>query len=380
VGGDLLRLGLACLVAFNLRSVILAVPPVLPELRSDLGLSFSAAGSLSSLPILCLSAAAVPGALLVNRFGARNVVGFGVLGLGAGAAARLLTPPLVALFGGTLLLAVSIAVTQPAAAVVLRAWFPAAVQRAATIYALGLNLGGLAGSSLTVYLLALGGWRGSFVIWSVPAALASLLWFWLAPRRRALEQEPSGLAQLLHEPEVWRAAGLFGSQSIAYFTAATWVPFLLRGYPAGYVALVLFLMGVALVPVSLALTVVRRPYAVSRAFYLTAGVIALAGAGGFASGLRDQAWIFAILVGIGSGLTFTGAMSLPSIVGGSETRVAGYSALMLTAGYALSFPGPLVGGFLLDRTGLLTATFWPVVAAGAGMLLLGATMPRRAAA
>ena len=88
--------------------------------------------------------------------------------------------------------------------------------------------------------------------------------------------------------------------------------------------------------------------------------------------------MFAILVSMGAGLTFTGAMALPSLLARSETQVAGYSAVMLTAGYALSFPSPYLGGLLLDGTGLLTAPFWPVVAAAAAMLAIGLTMRQQA--
>jgi len=69
--------------------VIVGVPPVLPEVRADLHLSFAAAGALSAIPVLGLGAAAVPGALLANRFGARRVVGLGTVGLGVAALLRL---------------------------------------------------------------------------------------------------------------------------------------------------------------------------------------------------------------------------------------------------------------------------------------------------
>jgi CP family cyanate transporter-like MFS transporter len=326
------------------------------------------------LPVLCLCLAAVPGALLVNRFDARVVVGGGVLGLAGGAAARALPPPLLALFAGTLLLGVSVAVAQPAAAVIIRSWFPDRVQRASTLYALSLNLGGLAGAAVTGYLLALGGWRGTFVLWALPALAVAGFWFLAAPRPPARETEPHGLRALSRDRGVWRAAGLFGCQSIAYFTAATWIPFLLRSYGHGYISIVLLLMNLTLLPVGAVLALVRRQYATAGAFYAAGGLLTMAGALGFALGFADQAFLLAVLVGAGTGLTFTGAMGLPSLVARTEAEASGYSALMLTGGYALSFPAPFLGGFLLDHTGSLTSPFWPVVIAAVAIVVLGLTM------
>jgi len=52
-----------------LRLTVLAVPPVVPLLHADLHLSETGIGWLSSLPPMLFAIAAVPGALLIARFG-----------------------------------------------------------------------------------------------------------------------------------------------------------------------------------------------------------------------------------------------------------------------------------------------------------------------
>ena len=46
---------LLTLVGFNLRSVILAVPPILPLMQHDLRLNYTTAGLLTALPVLVLA-------------------------------------------------------------------------------------------------------------------------------------------------------------------------------------------------------------------------------------------------------------------------------------------------------------------------------------
>jgi CP family cyanate transporter-like MFS transporter len=377
VTGSQVRLAiLLAAVGFQLRSVVLGVPPVLPAIRDDLHLSFTAAGALTALPVLCLGAAAVPGAVLADRFGARLIIGAGTAGLGLAAMLRLAPPEPAALFAFSGVMTLCVAMAQPGVTVVVRAWFPGAVQRASTVFASALGLGGLAASALTVHLAAVVGWRDTFVVWGALALAVGVAWLVVAPGSGAERQPaPTGLRQLVRDPAVWHVAAIFGAQSLVYYAASSWIPFQLRAYGPGYLALVLLLLNVVNVPVTLLLLALPWPWARSRRFYALAGLLMTAGAGAFAVGLTGLAPLWAIVLGCGTAMSFTGTLALPALFA-RPRQAAGYSALVLTAGYAISFAGPLLGGVLLDRTHQLSSPF--MTAVSAGILALGATLPRRA--
>lgn len=365
------------LLGFQLRSVIVGVPPVLPEVRDELHLSFAATGALSATPVLCLGLAAVPGAVLANRLGARLVVGLGTVGLGLAALLRLAPPQPVALFLFSASMALCVAVVQPAILVYIRHWFPDDVQRVSAVYTTALGLGGLAGASLSVPLLALGGWRGTFVVWAVPALAVGLLWLaWAPGRGDEHAPQPSGLLPLVRESAVWQVAALFGSQSLVYYGATTWIPFELRSQGPGYLSLVLLVFNLTGLPVGLVLAATSWPWATSRRFYAGAGLLLLLGTGGFAVGATDLAWLWACLLGVAVSLLFSGATVLPALLARRPDDVAGFSALTLTAGYSISFAGPLLGGVILDHTHVLESPFWLMVAAGASALVLGLRLPQ----
>jgi CP family cyanate transporter-like MFS transporter len=376
------RLRLVALVAvvgFQLRSVVLAVPPVLPQIRSDLHLTFTAAGTLTALPVLCLGAAAVPGALLVNRLGARRVIGAGAAGLGVAALLRLAPPQPAALYAFSALMALCVAVAQPAMTAIVRAWFPEAVQRAGTVLALSLGTGGLAASALTLRLAAGVGWRGSFVVWGLLALGAGLAWLALAPGRSAGRQPtPSGIRALTRDPAVWQVAALFGAQSLIYYGAASWVPFELHGYSANYVSLVLLVLNFVNLPMTFVLLALPWPWATSRRFYALAGALMLTGTVALALRATDLAWLWVLVLGAGGGMIFTGTLTLPALYA-REGQAAGYAALVLTTGYAISFAGPFAGGVLLDRTHALGSPFWLMAGVAAAAIGLGLTLPRRGA-
>jgi MFS transporter, CP family, cyanate transporter len=380
IGVSRSRLPLVALIAavgFQLRSVVLAVPPVLPAIRDDLHLTFTAAGALTALPVLCLGAAAVPGAFLVNRFGARLVVGAGTAGLGVTALLRLAPPAPEALFAFSGLMALSIAVAQPAMTVIMRAWFPGTVQRAGTVFASALGLGGLGGAVLTVRLASAVGWRGTFVVWSLLALGVGLVWLAVAPGRAADRQpQPTGLRELLRDHAVWHVAALFGAQSLVFYAASSWIPFELRGSSPAYLSLVLLLLNVVNVPVMFLLLALPWPWATSRRFYVMAGGLMTAGSLALATTATALAWLWVVVLGMGTAMMFAGTITLPALFARAG-QAAGYSAVVLTAGYAISFAGPFLGGVLLDHTHSVRSPFWLMSAVAAGVVLLGLTLPRR---
>src|SRR5690349_21026110 len=64
-----MRLALLWLAGISLRVTVLAIPPVIPAIHNDMALNEKAVGTLTSLPVLLLAAAAVLGSLVIHRLG-----------------------------------------------------------------------------------------------------------------------------------------------------------------------------------------------------------------------------------------------------------------------------------------------------------------------
>ncbi|HYU73287.1 MAG TPA: MFS transporter, partial [Ktedonobacteraceae bacterium] len=144
---------LITVVGFNLRSVILGVPPVLPLIQHDLGLSYSATGLLTALPVLVLGGAALPAGLLAERIGPRACVSIGLVLLGTGALLRALWPTALSLFFFTFLLSLGIAVTQTAIPILARRWFPAQIGLVAALFSDGLIIGEAVAAGVTIPIM-----------------------------------------------------------------------------------------------------------------------------------------------------------------------------------------------------------------------------------
>jgi CP family cyanate transporter-like MFS transporter len=378
LGGGALSLLIAWWVGFNLRAVLLGVPPVLNRVQADLGLDYTAAGLLTAIPVLLLGVAALPGAALVRRLGGHRTVAVGLLALAAGTPLRA-AGGVAPLYAGTVLLALGIAIAQPALPLVLQSRFPAAVQRASITVTCGLITGELVAASITVPLLAPltgGGWRGSFLAWTAPAALAGACWL-LVPRDRPLADAGPGStpATPRRSARLWWASTIFAAQSVTYFASNTWLPTSVAGGPDSRAATLglVVLNGVQL-PVTLALMTTRRGFVRSRAFYAAAGALSAGGTLGWLVAADAAVPLWSALIGAGVSMTFAALLAYPPSVE-APAGVAGFTAVMLTAGYCAAFTGPLLGGAVLDLVHWRRAPFLPIALATVVMVVAGLRPP-----
>jgi MFS transporter, CP family, cyanate transporter len=363
-----LRLALLWLIGAQLRLTILAVPPVLPLIHRDLGLSEKAIGVLSALPVLLLALAAVPGSLAVARLGARRGCILGLLIVAAAGAARGIGPSAAMLYGMTLVMGAGVALMQPTLPTLVSEWFPARAGFATAIYANGLLIGEAVPAAVTISLvlpLVRGSWGGSFMFWSVPVAAAALLLM------TTTTHVPRPLAARAYRwwPD-WRGALplglLLGGTGGLYFSANTFIPDYLHAI--GQSALVgpcLSALNAGQLPASAVILAFSRRLTGNRAVFIASPLVALAAVAAFLSPMPGLLVAAAGLIGFCCGLQLILSLALPPLLA-APGDVHHLSAGTFAIGYFLSFMMPPIGGAIWDATGIPATAF----AAGAICTLL----------
>ena len=112
------------LAGAGLRMTLLAVPPVLVLMQADLNLSGTEIGLLSGLPVILFAVAALPGSLLIARFGALPTLVAGLADRGVASALRGAALNVAVLYAATIVMSAGIAIMQPALPPLVRAWLP----------------------------------------------------------------------------------------------------------------------------------------------------------------------------------------------------------------------------------------------------------------
>jgi len=370
-----LTLVLLWLVGINLRSVILGVPPTLPALHQALSLSYSAAGLLTSLPVLLMAAGAIPGAYLVSRIGARRAVAVGLALVALGAAARGAVPSAAMLFAFTVVFALGVALAQPAMPSLAQAWFPTRIGRAIAIYSNGLLVGEVIAASITLpLLLAPFGWQVALAAWAVPAAIVLVLWLMLTPASEAAVATAGTWLPDWRNRRMLRVGLLMGGASLVYFGMNSWIPDTLDARHAhGLIPLTLGALNVMQLPVSFWLTLRGDTMLGRRWPYVVAGVGSVVAVTGYALAPAGTAPFWAGLAGATSSLAFILNLGLPALFTPSE--VARTSGFMFTVGYGAAFFGPALGGVAWDWSGHFRFALLPMLVGALAMLGFGVSLP-----
>jgi CP family cyanate transporter-like MFS transporter len=340
------------LLGANLRAVFSSLPPLLENARGELGLSATAAGLLTTLPLLCFGLLAPLAPLLVRRVSieqllaacaALTAAGSGLRGIGG----------VAGLFAGTLVAGGAVAIAQTAVPTLIRVRFPRHSGGLTGAFSMSLTLGAAAAAGTAVPLKHLfdGSWRGALTVFAAPAAVAALLWMLPARRNRTVVRhlQPFGFRNLARS---WSLAAYFGLQSMAFYCGLTWLPAILEddGYSeaaAGSLqalANVLQLLPALLVPVIATRLRNQRP-----ALFALVAIAALGFLGLLLAPGAAPVWM--VLIGLGQGGSLGLALILPVLRGAGAAAVAALTALSLSAGYLLASIGPTLLGLARDLSG-----------------------------
>jgi MFS transporter, CP family, cyanate transporter len=367
---DWIRLLLLWLGGIDLRLTMLAVPPLIPLIHRDLHLDEKAVGALVSLPVLLLATAAIPGSLLIARFGVRGalVVGLGLVAVFG--ALRGVGPSAWILFPATFLMGLGVAVSQPAFPSLVREWFPTRIAVATAVFSNGVLIGETIPTALTTPVGALqvahGDWRWALAFWSIFVFVSAIAIAAAAPAARRRLAGPARWWPNWREGQSIRVGVVMGMASAVYFTANAYIPdFLDQTGRHQLVSPTLALLngGQLLTAPVVALwdrlLTGRAGFLGSSALMVIAqlGIVLTPGAG-------VLAW--ALLLGFAAALAFIVALSLPPRIAAAGD-VPRMSAAMFTFQYATGFAIPLIAGTLWDATGTALLAFVPGVAAAAAM-------------
>jgi MFS transporter, CP family, cyanate transporter len=371
----LLWLGGLCL-----RLTLLAVPPVMPLIHTELGLSETKIGTLWTLPSLLLALAAIPGSLLIARFGASAALVTGLLLVGLGSAARGAAPGVGTLYLATIVMSAGVAVMQPAMPPLARSWTPDRVPLATAVYTNGLLMAETIAVAFTlpVVLPLMGGsWRLSFVFWGVPVIAIAVLVIAFAPRQPPAQDAAAPLRWWpdWSDPQMWRLAFCLGGVNTCYFAINTFLPdYLTASGHAELISLALTALNLCQLPASflmlaLAPRLVRRYWA-----YVAVGLVNLAAIIGMAAMPGWWVVFWAGVIGFSDAAGLILILALPPLLSAPQD-VHRVSAAMFTISYPCAVLMSVAGGYLWDATFVPWLAFAPVAFCALALALLPLNIP-----
>jgi CP family cyanate transporter-like MFS transporter len=374
------RLCLLWLGGITLRVTILAVPPVIPLIHDDLHLSETQVGLLMGLPLAVFAIAALPGSLLVARFGALRTLVIGMVIAALAGCSRGGAFNIAMLYAATLVMGFGIAIMQPALPALVREWVPHRTVLGSAMATNGMLVGATLASIFTIpFVLPLVGasWRLDLVIWSAPVLVIAVV-FMLGPTGNPPPAADAATGHLWwpdwKKPLTWTLGLTFGCNNSIYFATNAFLPDYLAsqersdliGYGLGWLNGSQFLATFILMAAAERLAGRTWPYLVFGLMTVAAvlGIMLTTGLGVVAS---------AAAIGFATAMTFAMVLSLPP-----QLRAAGdvhrTAAGMFTISYTLAVIIPTLSGALWDLSGVSWLAFVPLAVCAVVLTVLGTVL------
>ncbi|MBB3759016.1 CP family cyanate transporter-like MFS transporter [Xanthomonas arboricola] len=354
------------LSAFNLRTAVTSLTPLLERIADEYAFGAPTMGALGMLPTAAFALTGVATPALLRRFGLLRTALLSMALATVGLMLRPLLPGTAGLLIGSLVALAGMGMGNVVLPPLVKRYFGDRVGGVSTLYITVLQVGTLLPALLAVPVADALGWRSSMVVWVLPALLALAAWAMVHTSHRRIHA--TGPAPVTPTPEAegrvartalgWSMAVTFGMTSLVTYSMFTWLPTLLReagASPAfGGTMVALFaalgMVGALTMP---ALAVrMRNPFPI---VLLCAACHLVAFAGLWWAPLAAPI-LWVTLLGLGPS-TFPLALVLVNQRSRTAAGSAALSGFSQGMGYAVSCLGPFLFGWLHAHHGGWTSPF-----------------------
>jgi len=361
-------------IAMNMRAPLTSVGPLSELMRTDLGLTGVWAGMITTLPLLAFALLSPFVPRLGGRYGIEPLLLIAVLFLFLGVMIRSVSGT-AALFAGTAILGLAIAVCNVLLPGLIKRDFPNQLGMMTGVYSIAMNLCGAIASGISVPLAVKAGlgWKGALGIWGILGFIALLAWLPQIRSRRtvaSVSHSKERRVNVWRSPLAWQITLFMGIQSMLFYVLIAWLPDMLRlqGVSSDQSGWLLSIMQLAVLPLTFIIPVIAGRMANQRILVATTTVLLLAGTLGLLLGSSQLLIVWIILLGMGVGFAFSLAMMFLGLRTRTSRQAAELSGMAQSVGYLLAAAGPALFGYLHDATGSWNA---PLIILVAASILLG---------
>jgi MFS transporter, CP family, cyanate transporter len=352
----------------NLRTAITSLPPLFPDLQTQLHLSPAALSLLAATPVICFGVVSAFTAWLNRRYGEEMILLVALVLLTTGLLLRGLLPGAM-LFPGTALAASAIAVLNVLLSSMAKRRWPERAGLLVGIYLTALSAGAILSSLLSVplYRSSGGSVRLALGVWALPAALAVLLWL-PQLRYRTVGVAPAAVdgrdgtaavaparagVKVYRYALTWQVTAFMGLQSLLYYAALSWLPTIFqdRGDSAVTAGNLLALMGVGNLATSLIVPVLAHRSRSQRGLVVPSLIGTAAGLAGSLWAPLGSAPFWVLVLGVSQGSCLGLAIFFMMARAPDAGVAASLSAFSQSVGYLVASVGPLMVGLLHSATG-----------------------------
>lgn len=356
-------------ISFSLRAPITSIGPLAGLIHSDLNVSNSFIGFITTLPLIAFSVCSPLIPRISGRIGMGRTMLSGLIFIVVGGVIRSYTGT-AGLLLGTALIGVGISAANVLVPSIIKLKYPEKIGIITSIYITSIAIFASIGAGASYPLASSGlGWKTASFVWIGIALLAIFAWM---PQRNlgsSASDPGSGTASvdgqgklrksisdgrnIWKSPLAWYITLFMGFQSLNYYSLTAWIPSILESSgmtpaSAGYMAFWFQLIGIPfsfLTPILASKVKSQRTIVVGSCIGYFSGLILL---------LTVHSYIAVamalLLLSNGGTASYGWSMAMISMKAGDAEEAVKLSGMSQAVGYMLAAIGPTLCGAIYDMT------------------------------
>ncbi|WP_227935274.1 CynX/NimT family MFS transporter [Alkalihalobacillus deserti] len=340
-------------VAFNLRSSITAVGPLIGFIRADTNLSNSSIGLLTTLPLLAFGIFSTLAPRLGRKWGNETTVFIALIILTIGILFRSIGM-VFALFVGTAMLGLGIAICNVLIPGIVKNEFPEKTGVMTGVYITSMATMAALASGVSIPLAQGGnlGWEKSLSVWAILAGIAVIIWMpQLRNKQKTTTVSKYSKSSIWSSSLAWQITLFMGLQSCIFYCIIAWVPEILvsRGVDIPTAGWLLTLTQIAGLPATLFIPILAGRLTNQRSIVLVITFLYFFGfLGLYFGGNIGVITLYMIFLGVAQGAGISLSLSLFGLRSQNTYDAANLSGMAQSIGYLLAAMGPLIMGIFFD--------------------------------
>ena len=343
-------------ISFNLRAPITAVGSVVEMIQVEYGLTNTAAGFITTLPLIAFAIVSPFVSTLSEKIGHAKTMLLGLILILLGEVCRSYTG-VAGLFIGTAVIGVGIAIGNVIIPSIIKLHFSEKVGFVTSVYTSGMCIFAAVGAGVSVPL-AKGlefGWKNTLCVWFGLTLLTILIWL---PQTRnnvkaakASENVEFNPSSVWKSKRAWWVTLFMGTQSLLFYSLVAWLPTIVmsKGLSQAFAGNMALLFQLMAIPATLVIPTLCDKIKDQRILVYAVCCIYATGMSTFLLGNSAMMMSLAVvLMSIGMGGSISLSIAFISLRTSNSHMAARLSGMSQSAGYLFAALGPILTGFIYD--------------------------------
>ncbi|NLY79985.1 MAG: MFS transporter [Lysinibacillus sp.] len=346
--------------ATTVRTPITGVGTIISYIQNDLGISYTLAGFLTTIPLLAFAIVSPFAPRIARKLSMEYTLFYSLILLAVGIILRSFGNISLLIFG-TILIGVAISFGNVLFPSFFKAKYPYRVGLLTGIYTVSMNISAAASLAFSQPIAELTdyGWQGALGCTVILVIITMIVWIPILRGNRvntANANQDKKAIKIWKSPLAWAIAMAMGMQSLLFYCATAWIPEILvsQGFSLDKAGIMASVFQLSQMPMTFFIPILAEKLSSQRSIVYFFTICYFISFNGLLFQWTDLMLIWMILLGLAAGASFGLVLMFFTLRTKTAYEASEISGFAQSFGYLVAAIGPVLFGFIQEVTGSWT--------------------------